>query len=242
MVSPPPAGPGRPVLRTAIAVGALLAVLALATLAARAGSYATPLPPSATAASIGPAAPSRALPTPSEDAAGPTTLPLEPGRNVIGEVTVWLVLLLALAGLGLLIAMGTRWRPRLPGRRPPAAAATTGGGEPGALPAAVDRALAAVEQPDARDAVVAAWLLLGRAAADARTPAHPAETSAEYGARLAAVHGLPAPSVDRLAELYRTARFSSHPIGPAERAAARAGLEELRAALATGAGTAGDRR
>ncbi|MGY1843549.1 DUF4129 domain-containing protein [Modestobacter sp. SYSU DS0875] len=237
MAAPPPTAPGRPVLRTAVAVGALLAVLVLAALAARGGSYATPLPPSAAEdAATSPAVPSPALPTPDGDAVGPTTRAGEPGRNVIGEVTVWLVLLMALAGLGLLVAMGTRWRPRLPGRRPSAAAATVGPAAD-ALPAAVDRALAAVEQPDARDAVVAAWLLLGRAAADAGTPAHPAETSAEYGARLAEVHGLPAESVDGLAELYRTARFSSAPVGPAERAAARAELEQLRAALA-----AGDRR
>lgn len=100
------------------------------------------------------------------------------------------------------------------------------------LPEAVDRALVAVDLPDARDAVVQAWLLLGQAAAAAGTPARASETAAEYAARLADAHRLPTTSLRRLAALYREARFSAHPVGPGQRAEARAELEALRSALA----------
>jgi hypothetical protein len=114
------------------------------------------------------------------------------------------------------------------------------GPDPTALPAAVDRALDAVEDPDAREAVVAAWLLLGRAAAESGTPPRPAETAAEYARRLAAERGLPAADVEQLAALYREARFSTHEVTAEQRDRARAHLLALREALA--ARPAGGRR
>ena len=103
-----------------------------------------------------------------------------------------------------------------------------------ALPGAVERALDAVEDPDAREAVVQAWLLLGRAAAETGTAPRPAETAAEYARRLAAERGLPAGAVAALAELYREARFSTHEVLPEQRDRAREHLLALRSALARG--------
>jgi hypothetical protein len=96
----------------------------------------------------------------------------------------------------------------------------------------VERALDAVEDPDAREAVVQAWLLLGRAAAETGTAPRAAETAAEYARRLAAERGLPAGAVAALAELYREARFSTHEVRPEQRDRAREHLLALRAALA----------
>jgi hypothetical protein len=148
------------------------------------------------------------------------------GYGVLG-VAALLVL-----GLLVLVARRLRWAGSLRRQRSATAQVREGTSSSADLPQAVDRALQAVEVADAREAVIQAWLLLGAAAAAAGTPARPAETAEEYGRRLAAVHGLPAPPLRRLAELYREARFSAHPVRPEQRDQARRELETLRAALA----------
>ena len=102
-----------------------------------------------------------------------------------------------------------------------------------AMHTAVDRALLELDdQPDAREAVVRAWLLLGEAAAVAGTPRRPSESAREYARRLASVHRLPSASLERLAALYREARFSDHEVLPAQRELARTELFALQTALA----------
>jgi Domain of unknown function (DUF4129) len=227
--------PGRPVRPTALlalAAAGLLVLLVLGGVAAHSGPYATELPPAPTS-SAAPAAPTTA---PAQSAAPPSTAapttPPEPVNPITGRIVLVLVLALAGVGLVLLIRLAVLNRPELR-RRPPApvAGSAAGSGSTTVLPDAVDQALLTVEQPDAREAVVRAWLLLGDAAAAAGTPARPAETAAEYAVRLAAAHGLPTASVHRLAELYREARFSGHPVGADQRNEARAELTTLRAAL-----------
>jgi hypothetical protein len=215
----------------ALAAVAVVLLLVLGGLAARSGPYAPPLPPAPT--SSAPSAPPTAVQqTPVPTATASSTAAAEPVDPITGQVV--LVLVLACAGVALVLAVRllVLHRPQLR-RRPPdaAVAAPAGAGDPPALPDAVDRALLAVEQPDAREAVVQAWLLLGAAAAAAGTPARPAETADEYAGRLAAGHGLPAASVHQLAELYREARFSGHPVTTVQRDRARAGLTALREAL-----------
>lgn len=127
---------------------------------------------------------------------------------------------------------GGRWRSRRTGplARPDLS-------EPGTAPAlarAVDEAVLVVEQGEAREAVIACWLLLGRAAAAAGTPARPAETAGEYAARLAEEHVLSEAALVRLADLYREARFSSHPVDDGLRRAARRALGILQAELGSG--------
>src|SRR4051812_28961445 len=101
------------------------------------------------------------------------------------------------------------------------------------LPDAVQVALREVtDQPDAREAVVRAWLLLGEAAATAGTARRPAESAREYARRLADAHRLPAPALERLAGLYREARFSDHEMHPEQRELARRELFALQTALA----------
>lgn len=94
---------------------------------------------------------------------------------------------------------------------------------------AADRAqqLAAVDRGSPRNGIVAAWNRLEQIADHCGLPPHDWETSAEFTARM--LHGL---AVDEtaatgLAELYRKARFSSHPVEEEDRERARAALTRL---------------
>lgn len=224
-----------------LAALAALLVTALAGFAARSGPWAVSVAqPAGVPAGTSP--PLRLpVPTAAGASAAATAAPIGTGGGVSLAVVVALVALLALAGVVLIVAalaQRPRWRrwrrrPEQAGVRP----AEDAGGE---LPAAVDRALHLVDdvgaQPDAREAVVRAWLLLGEAAAAAGTPPRPAETAAEYAGRLAADRGLPSGGLQRLAALYREARFSGHEVGVDDRARARTELLALQAALRQPAG------
>jgi uncharacterized protein DUF4129 len=220
---------------TALAGAALVAVLVLLGVASRGGSYARALPADPAAATTAPYSP-HPMTFPAGVTAGPTaTVGPEPVNPVTGWVVLVLVLLLAAAVLGVLAR--TAWQ-HLAGqhlRRPLRAPVTAAAPSAAEIPAAVERALRTIDQPDAREAVVQAWLLLGAAAAAAGTPARTAETATEYADRLAGVHRLPVESVHRMAELYLEARFSGHEVGAGQRDAARTELHRLRSALA-GAG------
>ena len=213
--------------------GAVLVVLVFVlALAARTGAYTTPAPsPAAEATTVAPAPATQAPPT-----AAPTGTAEEVEAPLpTNPVAGWLALVLVLLVLAVLaVALVRQVVRHLPRRLPDRAtgASTAGAAAPRPLTEAVDRALRAVEHPAAREAVVRAWLLLGEAAAAAGSPAHPAETAAEYAERLAAEHRLPRPALYRLAELYRSARFSEHPVEETERDDARRVLTELRTALA----------
>ena len=77
-----------------------------------------------------------------------------------------------------------------------------------------------------------AWLLLGEAAATAGSARRPAESAREYAHRLADAYQLPAQSLERLAALYREARFSDHEMRSEQRELARRELFALQTALA----------
>jgi hypothetical protein len=106
-------------------------------------------------------------------------------------------------------------------------------GEPvaDALTEAVDAALRRIEEGEPQDAVIACWVLLERAAADAGTERRPSETPAELVARVLAEHRVSEPVLHRLAGLYREARYSHHRLDEAERTAAREALHQVRAEL-----------
>jgi hypothetical protein len=235
----PAAGAGAPRRRAtgpaAWVLAALVVVLVtvLAALGARGGPWVPPSTSEAPPTVAGPPAlPGQKLPPQVTQSAPPTPFDAGNDGGVVAYVVVAVVLVLVVAGLVLLVA-GLVHRPVRRQRRDRAEGVPleAAGPDPAALPAAVDRALDAVEDPDAREAVVAAWLLLGRAAAESGTPPRPAETAAEYARRLAAERALPADAVAALAELYREARFSTHEVRPDQRDRARAHLLALRAAL-----------
>ena len=223
----------RPVTALAAGTVLLLAVVVLG-VTARGGSYTG----SADGATFrGPVrAATTTIPRPPEPTIPPLGPELSPGNPLIGQILLGLLVL----GVTVLVVLAVRGLLRRLPRGLPSRATGVSAAEPSLgeareeLTDAVERALVAVEQPAARDAVVQAWLLLGAAAAAAGTPALPAETAAEYAERLTVTNRLPATALHHLAELYRVARFSEHPVGEAERDDARRVLTELRTGLEVG--------
>lgn len=91
--------------------------------------------------------------------------------------------------------------------------------------------LDALDQGEPRNAIVAAWVALESSAGAAGLPRHPYETSAEYVQRVLQVWAVDADALDRLAALYREARFSTHPLTEAHRSGAVTALRAIRADL-----------
>jgi Domain of unknown function (DUF4129) len=87
-------------------------------------------------------------------------------------------------------------------------------------------------QAQVRDGIILCWHRLEQLAAEAGFARSPADTSTDLASRL--LHALPVSPepLNRLAALYREARFSSHPLGAAAVAQARADLAQLRSELA----------
>lgn len=102
------------------------------------------------------------------------------------------------------------------------------------LAVAVEEALGQLEHGETREAVVACWLLLERAAAAAGSAALAHETTTEFAARLAGEQLVSGAALTRLAGLYRVARFSGHPVDPGMRAQARSALAVLQGELTGG--------
>jgi len=212
-----------------LAVTALLVVLVVAGVAAREGPYTAPLPPRAAAPTTGGATtvPSRPPVATASTTPTPETADAElPPSPLLGEILLGLTVLLGLAAAAWLARTAVRTGHDL-SRRATSLPPSVGESVRSALEPAAREALREVEQPDAREAVVRSWLLLGAAAAAAGLPAGAAETAAEYAARIVAELGVPGPELDRLADLYREARFSEHEVGEAQRTEARELLRRL---------------
>lgn len=233
----PPAGSR---WRTLPLLATVVLLLATVALVARAGPYTDP-PGAGTATAT-----SAQRQLPAEPAADPRGEGFEdfgelPGvREVVPAnvaVVAITVLLVALMGYGVLAALGAVPRSRLRRRHTSAGSASEpdpvrrAGGE---LAEAVEQALDLVEHGEAREAVVACWLLLIRTADEAGSPARSSETAREYAERLSEEQLVSSRPLARLAELYREARFSRHPVGPELRVEARRALGVLQAELRSG--------
>jgi hypothetical protein len=96
---------------------------------------------------------------------------------------------------------------------------------------ATEAALRAINEGEPDEAVIACWVLLERAAAEAGVARRPAETAAELTARVLGRYDVCGGTLHELADSYREARYSSHPIGEERRARARALLELVREQL-----------
>jgi hypothetical protein len=96
---------------------------------------------------------------------------------------------------------------------------------------AVAEGLRELDQGGPGEGVVACWVQLERAAADAGTHRAAPDTASELVGRLIDRHPVSSSSLLRLAELYREARYSRHELPESARAEARAALEQLRAEL-----------
>jgi len=100
------------------------------------------------------------------------------------------------------------------------------------LAGAVEQGLRELDQGGPGEGVLASWVLLERAAADAGTHRAAPDTPSELAGKLIDRHAVSSAPLLRLADLYREARFSRHTMPESSRAEARAALEQLRAELA----------
>ncbi|HEU4811953.1 MAG TPA: DUF4129 domain-containing protein [Nocardioides sp.] len=82
-----------------------------------------------------------------------------------------------------------------------------------------------------RNAIVECWHRFEQQAETAGLPRKQWETSSEFTLRMLDLVSANSPAVERLAVLYREARFSDHPVGEHDRAAALADLDAIHAAL-----------
>lgn len=135
--------------------------------------------------------------------------------------------------LGALVVYGWRNRPRLRWRRPEQ---TDDSFEvlPDVADAVVDDAaaqMAELRRGTPRNAIVHCWLRLERAVERAGLERDPADTPAEFTARVLRHYAVDLPAIDALAALYREARFSTHVLGEHEREVAVAALDALHRSL-----------
>lgn len=82
-----------------------------------------------------------------------------------------------------------------------------------------------------RNAIVQCWHRFEQQAETAGLPRKQWETSSEFTLRMLDLVSADSPAVERLAVLYREARFSDHPVSERDRAAALADLDAIHAAL-----------
>jgi hypothetical protein len=169
------------------------------------------------------------------DSATPTASPA-PYETIVPAWLSWAVTAICLA-VFVTVIVALLWvlvRDRLVQRRRPLAV------DPGQLPtpaeterhvrAAVDVGLADLDDADAdpRRAVIACWLRLEAAAAEAGTPREVGDTSTDLVARLLADHMVSADVLAGLAAVYREARFATHAVDETMRDQARSALRQLR--------------
>lgn len=99
--------------------------------------------------------------------------------------------------------------------------------EPEDLEAVLGEQLTNLDTGTPRNAIVATWVRLEEFAAGHGVPRNPAETPAEFVSRALEAYGGGGVALERLADLYREARFSAHPLGEDQRDEARRCLSEL---------------
>lgn len=150
----------------------------------------------------------------------------------LGDLIAWGILLAVLYAVfsGLRWMWQHRWRP------PPPAPEV----EFEALPAQqlaeklaedADARRAAIAGGEPRNGIVRCWMMLQESIEDAGLPSLRSETSAEFTVRVLHALDLDPRAIERLAGLYREARFSTHPLGEDARAEAAAALDDLHADL-----------
>jgi hypothetical protein len=214
----------------------VLGALALVALAARSDRAPTLTPrPAATTAPAAAEGPGTATLNPTSSSSdSPPDLRNAPNWMVWGAALLFLAPIL----LGVFFAPAMLWIssggfPSFRRREPKEAAVPEVEDEVEAVPlaAAVEEGLSALDQGGPGEGVVASWVLLERAAADAGTHRAAPETPSELAGRLIDRHAVSSGPLLRLADLYREARFSRHELPESARTEARAALLRLRAEL-----------
>jgi hypothetical protein len=151
---------------------------------------------------------------------------------------VWLVVIMVVGALllGLVVGPAMAWLPGFglwfsrrgrPGEPPEVEDEVA----PPPLADAIEQGLRELDQGGPGEGVIASWVQLERAAADAGTHRAAPDTPSELAGRLIDRHPVSSGPLLRLADLYREARFSRHQLPESARAEARAALEQLRAEL-----------
>lgn len=197
------------------------------------------------------------LPTATTSAVGEAPDPLEEARRENAErgdpplwarvVAVVLEVLVALAALAAaywvlrrLWEALLRWRERLRGDAEPEVVDFEVVGGPGRVAAAVGADApaqrAALETGgEPRNAIVACWHRFEEQAVAAGVAKQPWQTTGEFVLEVLDGAGAEPGAVTRLADLYREARFSDHPLTEAHRVAALAALDDVHRSLTAGA-------
>ena len=101
---------------------------------------------------------------------------------------------------------------------------------------------AALRHGAPRNAIVECWLRLETAVVVAGGRRDPADTATEFTQRVLASAQVDRTAIDRLAALYREARFSNHTMEEADRQAAIAALNTVHEGLRVGTATVGTSR
>lgn len=178
-------------------------------------------------------------PTPNPSAAEQTQAPVEAASGLpdwIGTATVVLLAILVI-GMGVILTWAllrdvNRRRRGRTGRRDPRRAGNTAEDLVAALDAGLEELSDADRDP--RRAVIACWVRLEQAAAEAGTPRHPGDSPTDLVGRLLAEQRVDAAVLAALMEVYREARYATHAVDDRMRQQARNALERLRADLGAG--------
>ena len=157
-------------------------------------------------------------------------LPHLPGSTPPGGVSGIAFLLAATAGL---TAAAAAWLWLRRPRRMTAELAVPPQDAPPPLAAAVAAGSTALAAgATARDAIISCYAAMEQSLAVAGAPRRAADTPEELLRRAVGAGVLRTPAAGRLTTLFREARFSPHPLGPAQRDAARTALDEIARDLA----------
>ncbi|MGH3737446.1 MAG: DUF4129 domain-containing protein [Micromonosporaceae bacterium] len=175
---------------------------------------------------------------PSELVSPPEHTPAEPSAWSSSGLTLGMflagLLLLVLVGVILSMVWGElrdrmSMRPVLRARRDPDEQRRRVAQVKEAVQAGIEEL--SVTGTDPRSAVIACWLRLEHAAGEAGTPRLASDTPAELVARMLAAHQVSAPVLDRLAAVYRQARYAPAEVGEPMRAEAQQALRQVYAEL-----------
>lgn len=152
-------------------------------------------------------------------------------RVLAGIVALGALALLGYLARGLPHRLALRWRHRSFGQQHEAALGPAPAVPIGEVADALaqDRLqqLSAVDRGSPRNGIVAAWYRLEQIAERCGLPPHDWETSVEFTTRMLGELDVDETAVISLADLYRMARFSSHPVAEVDRDRARAALTRL---------------
>jgi Domain of unknown function (DUF4129) len=227
----------RDTARLITVVVVVLSALTLIALAARSDRAPTLTPKPVTATPTVVVPPGAGTRTPAPDggqtapaAPAPVQRPSWPVWVVAFIIVVPLLIALAFSPAMLWLSIDGSWfgrRRREPAEPPEIDDEVT----PPPLDGAIAEGLRELDQGGPGDGVVASWVQLERAAADAGTHRAAPDTASELVGRLIDRHPVSSGPLLRLADLYREARYSRHELPESARTEARSALEQLRAEL-----------